>query len=155
MTQINNNQSYAATTLNMYNTKTNTNTNANEKLKSLNSYLKNGYSLIKRNPITKKVEITFSNNYESKKKELEHQNYNKVLASMINNWNNYRDELNNLLGDTSPYYNYKETLQKMIDEDNYILEELHKQKHKHTQDFTYDNDSEYGSENEDSKYLLY
>ena len=155
MAQINNNQSYAATTLNMYNTKTNTNTNANEKLKSLNSYLKNGYSLIKRNPITKKVEITYSNNYESKKKELEHQNYNKVLASMINNWNNYRDELNNLLGDISPYYNYKETLQKMIDEDNYILEELHKQKHKQIFDNTNDNDSEYASENEDPKYLLY
>ena len=74
---------------------------------------------------------------------------------MINNWNNYRDELNNLLGDISPYYNYKETLQKMIDEDNYILEELHKQKHKQNNDNTNDNDSEYASENEDPKYLLY
>ena len=155
MTQINNNQSYAATTLNMYNTKTNTNTNANEKLKSLNSYLKNGYSLIKRNPITKKVEITYSYSYESKKKELEQQNYKMAIASMINNWNNYRDELNDLLGDISPYYDYKATLQKMIDEDNYILEELHKQKHKQNNDNTNDNDSEYASENEDSKYLLY
>lgn len=153
MTQINKCQSYAATTLNIYNTNPSTNTNA--KLKSLDSYLMNGYSLIKRNPTTKKVEITYSNNYESKKKELEHQNYNKVLASMINNWNNYRDELNNLLGDISPYTNYKETLQKMIDEDNYILEELHKQKHKQNYDNTNDNDSEYASENEDPKYLLY
>jgi hypothetical protein len=59
------------------------------------------------------------------------------------------------LGDISPYYDYKATLQKMIDEDNYILEELHKQKHKQNQDITNDNDSEYGSENEDFKYLLY
>jgi hypothetical protein len=43
----------------------------------------------------------------------------------------------------------------MIDEDNYILEELHKQKHKQNQDITNENDSDYGSENEDLKYLLY
>ena len=75
---------------------------------------------------------------------------------MINNWNNYRDELNNLLGDISPYANYKETLQKMIDEDNYILEELHKHKHKqHNDNNTNDNDSDYASENEDPKYSLF
>jgi hypothetical protein len=150
MTETKKTQSYASTTLNVckYN-------NNNEKLKTLDSYLKNGYSLIKRNPITKKVEITHSHNYKSKKKELEQQHYNKTITSMINNWNNYRDELNDLLGDISPYYDYKATLQKMIDEDNYILEELHKQKHKQHQDITYDNDSDYASENEDFKYLLY
>jgi hypothetical protein len=150
MTEIKKTQSYASTTLNVY--KCNNN---NEKLKTLNSYLENGYSLIKRNPITKKVEITYSHTYESKKKELEQQHYNKTITSMINNWNNYRDELNDLLGDISPYYDYKAKLQKMIDEDNYILEELHKQKHKQNQDITYDNDSDYASENEDLKYLLY
>ena len=150
MSETKNNQSYASRTLNVYNYN-----NTNEKLKTLDNYLQNGYSLIKRNPITKKVEITYSNNYESKKKELEQQNYNTILTSMINNWNNYRDELNNLLGDISPYTNYKETIQKMIDEDNYILEELHKQKHKQNNDNTNDNDSEYASENEDPKYLLY
>ena len=151
MSETKNNQSYASRTLNVYNYN-----NTNEKLKTLDSYLKNGYSLIKRNPTTKKVEITYSNNYESKKKELEQQNYNTILASMINNWNNYRDELNNLLGDISPYTNYKETLQKMIDEDNYILEELHKHKHKqHNDNNTNDNDSDYASENEDPKYSLF
>jgi hypothetical protein len=151
MTETKKGQSYASTTLNVYKS----NTNNNEKLQTLDSYLKNGYSLIKRNPNTKKVEITYSNSYESKKKELEHQHYNKTIEAMINNWNNYRDELNNLLGDISPYYNYKETLQIMIDEDNYILEELHKQKQKQNNDNYYDNDSEYASENEDPKYLLY
>jgi hypothetical protein len=150
MTETKKTQSYASTTLNVC--KCNNN---NEKLKTLDSYLKNGYSLIKRNPITKKVEITYSHTYESKKKELEQQHYNKTITSMINNWNNYRDELNDLLGDISPYYDYKAKLQKMIDEDNYILEELHKQKHKQYQDITYDNDSDYASENEDLKYLLY
>ena len=74
---------------------------------------------------------------------------------MINRWNNYRDDLNNLLGDTSPYYNYKEIIQKMIEEDNLILEELHKQKNKQNNDIINDNDSDYASENEDPKYLLY
>ena len=142
-------ESYASTTL-----KVCTSNNNIEKLKTLDSYLKNGYSLIKKNPTTKKVEITYSYSYESKKKELEQQNYKMAIASMINNWNNYRDELNNLLGDLSPYCNYKEIIQKMIDEDNYILEELNKQKHKQNNDKDYDNDSEYASENED-KYLLY
>jgi len=146
-------QSYASKTLNI--SRANNNINNNEKLKTLDSCLKNGYSLIKKNPTTKKVEITYSHNYESKKKELEQQQYNRTINAMINNWNNYRDELNELLGDISPYFNYKETLQKMIDEDNYILEELHKQKHKQNHDTTNDNDSEYASENEDLKYLLY
>ena len=66
MSQANINQSYASTTLNVYKS---SNTN-NEKLKTLDAYLKNGYSLIRKNPITKKVEITYSNNYEAKKKEL-------------------------------------------------------------------------------------
>jgi len=149
MSQANINQSYASTTRNIYNS---SNTN-NEKLKTLDAYLKNGYSLIRKNPITKKVEITYSNNYEAKKKELEQQNYNKLIASMINNWNNYRDELNDLLGDISPYYNYKEIIQKMIDEDNYILEELHMRKQK--QNHENDNDSDYASENDDTKYSLF
>jgi len=154
MTETKKTQSYASTTLNVCNNNTEK-LKTLKTLKTLDSYLKNGYSLIKKNPITKKVEITFSHNYESKKKELEQQHYNKTIGAMINNWNNYRDELNDILGDISPYYDYKETLQKMVDEDNYILEELHKQKHKHTQDTTNDNDSEYASENEDPKYLLY
>ena len=150
MSKTKNNQSYASTILNVCESN-----NSNNKLKTLDSYLQNGYSLIKKNPITNKIEITYSYNYDSKKKELEQQNYNKTITSMINNWNNYRDELNDLLGDISPYYNYKEIIQKMIDEDNYILEELHKHKHKQSHYLDNDNDSDYASENEDLKYLLY
>ena len=57
MTEAKKIQSYASTTLNVCKC----NNNSNEKLKTLDSYLKNGYSLIKRNPITKKVEITLEN----------------------------------------------------------------------------------------------
>jgi hypothetical protein len=111
-------------------------------------YLNAGYTLIKRNPITKKVTITYSKNYEAKKKELEQQNYTNTMNAMINNWNNYRDELNDLLGDISPYINYKEIIQKMIDEDNYILEKMYSRKNTSLSD----NDSEYYSE-EDTQFI--
>jgi hypothetical protein len=111
-------------------------------------YLNAGYTLIKRDPLTKKVTITYSKNYEAKKRELEQQNYNNTMNAMINNWNNYRDELNDLLGDISPYINYKEIIQKMIDEDNYILEKMYSRKNTSLSD----NDSEYYSE-EDTQFL--
>ena len=107
-------------------------------------YLNAGYTLIKRDLITKKVTITYSKNYEAKKRELEQQNYTNAINTMINNWNNYRDELNDLLGDISPYINYKEIIQKMIDEDNYFLEKMNSRKNISLSD----NDSEYYSEEE-------
>jgi hypothetical protein len=111
-------------------------------------YLNAGYTLIKRDPLTKKVIITYSKNYEAKKRELEQQNYSNTMNAMINNWNNYRDELNDLLGDISPYINYKEIIQKMIDEDNYILEKMYSRKNTSLSD----NDSEYYSE-EDTQFI--
>jgi len=107
-------------------------------------YLNAGYTLIKRNPVTKKVIITYSKNYEAKKQELEQQHYNNTMNAMIANWNNYRDELNELLGDTSPYFNYKEIIQKMIDEDNYILEKINSRKNT----WLSDNESDYCSEDD-------
>ena len=84
-------------------------------------------------------------------KELEKKKYKQEIETMINRWNTYRDEMNNLLGDLSPYINYKETIQKMVEEDNYILEEIFK--HSSTNSH-YENDSDYNSESEDAKYLL-
>ena len=120
-------------------------------LSNLNEYLNNGYSLIKKNPITKKTEITYGKNYFLKKQEMEEKNYKNKMNAMINNWNNYRDELNELLGDRSPYYDYKETLNKMIEEDNHIMEELYKRKHNIYSDY----DSDYNSDDEENKYLMY
>ena len=111
-------------------------------------YLNAGYTLIKKDPLTKKVTITYSKNYDAKKRELEQQNYSNTMTAMINNWNNYRDELNDLLGDISPYINYKEIIQKMIDEDNYILEKMYSRKNISLSD----NDSEYYSE-EDTQFI--
>ena len=129
----------------------NNNTKPNHKLITTENYLKNGYSLIKRNPYTKKVEIVYSLSYSTTVKELEQKKYKQGINTMINRWNNYRDEMNSILGDLSPYANYKETIQKMVDEDNYILEEIHKHS---TNNSHYENDSDYNSEGEDAKYLL-
>ena len=121
------------------------------KLLTKENYLKNGYSLIARNKMTKKIEIAYSYNYNSLNKALEQKKYKQGIEAMINRWNNYRDEVNNILGDLSPYTNYKETIQKMVDEDNYILEEMHK--HSNISGYN-DHDSDYNSEGEDIKYLL-
>ena len=138
-------ETYSAKILNTNNTK------PTYKLVTSENYLKNGYSLIKRNPLTKKIEIVYSYNHHSIAKELEQKKYKHEIETMINRWNTYRDEMNNLLGDLSPYINYKETIQKMVEEDNYILEEIFK--HSSTNSH-YENDSDYNSESEDAKYLL-
>jgi len=127
------------------------NTKLPTKLITSENYLKNGYSLIKRNQFTKKIEISYSYNYEAINKEHEQKKYKQGIETMISRWNNYRDEVNAILGDLSPYANYKETIRKMVEEDNYILEEIHK--HSHNNSY-YEHDSDYNSEGEDAKYLL-
>jgi hypothetical protein len=126
-------------------------TKPNNKLVTTTNYLENGYSLIKRNPLTKKVEIVYSLNYGAITKELEQKKYKQGINTMISRWNDYRDEMNSILGDMSPYANYKETIQKMVEEDNYILEEIYKHS---TNNGHCENDSDYNSEGEDAKYLL-
>ena len=121
------------------------------KLVTRESYLKNGYSLIKRNPNTKKIEIIYSHNYDKITKEFEQKKHKRGIETMIYRWNIYRDDVNNILGDLSPYINYRETIQKMVEEDNYILEEIYKHSNNNSHN---DNDSDYNSEGEDAKYLL-
>ena len=144
---MNTSTTYSAKILNTSNAK------PNHKLVTSENYLKNGYSLIKRNPLTKKVEIVYSINYSTIAKELEQKKYKQGINTMINRWNDYRDEMNSILGDLSPYTNYKETIQKMVEEDNYILEEIYKHSNSTTNGH-YENDSDYNSEGEDAKYLL-
>lgn len=143
---MNTSTTYSAKILNSNNTK------PNHKLITSENYLKNGYSLIKRNPLTKKVEIVYSINYSTIAKELEQKKYKQGIDTMISRWNDYRDEMNTILGDLSPYTNYKETIQKMVEEDNYILEEIYK--HSANSNGHNENDSDYNSEGEDAKYLL-
>ena len=70
---------------------------------------------------------------EEKKREKEIENesnisYNELMncyKKMSMRWNNYRDEINNLIGDISPYYNYKLEIQKIVIEENQILEQIY------------------------------
>ena len=49
----------------------------------------------------------------------------KFYEKLSIRWNNYRDEKNYLWGDTSPYINYKHDIEKIVNEENMILEEIY------------------------------
>jgi hypothetical protein len=116
--------------------------NNNEK-KVVNVYENKSWTIINK----KTKEIKVSESTILLKELIEKKNLKKKLDKMINNWNNFRDEINELLGDTSPYYNYKEEIQEMIDEDNMINELLYNNEN--------NNDSEYSSDEENNKNLIY
>lgn len=116
--------------------------NNNEK-KVVNVYENNSWTIINK----KTKEIKVSESTILLKELIEKKNLKEKLDKMIYNWNNFRDEINELLGDTSPYYNYKEEIQEMIDEDNMINELMY--------DDENNNDSEYSSDEENNKNLIY
>ena len=116
--------------------------NNNEK-KVVNVYENTSWTIINK----KTKEIKVSESTILLKELMEKKNLNKKLDKMIENWNNFRDDINELLGDTSPYYNYKKELQEMIDEDNMINELMY--------DNENNNYSEYSSDEENNKNLIY
>ena len=60
---------------------------------------------------------------------------------MINNWNKFRDEQNDLYGDLSLYNNYEEEIQRLVEEEEKILEEIVRRENN-------DSDSDYNSDND-------
>jgi hypothetical protein len=109
--------------------------------------LKNGYTIIRRNKETHKIEILESNKTKETKEKINKKIYNRKLRNMINNWNNYRDNDIEARGDMSIYYNYKEEIEKIINEDNeieYILNERFNDAY-----------NDYSSDEENNKFLLY
>jgi hypothetical protein len=114
----------------------------NEK-KIENLYENSSWTIINK----KTKEIKISQSTILLKESIEKKLFETNLKKMINSWNIYRDEINELLGDISPYYNYKEEIERMIDEDNYINELLN--------DNENNNDSEYSSDEENNKSLIY
>ena len=89
----------------------------------LDKYLSNGYSILRNK--NSKVEIINAYNYENLKKLNEENKNNKILNKMINNWNNFREQDIEYYGTRSIYYNYKEDIKNMVEEDNKINEELY------------------------------
>ena len=67
--------------------------------------VKNGYTLIKKNPNTQKIEIIYPYNYEAKNNEILQKNCTRGIKSMINNWNNYITSkgLNSFIGTSAAY----------------------------------------------------
>ena len=128
----------------------------NVKEKSYASCFVNNIEEYKENKITlnnnwttinkKTKEIVISESTKLLKEKYEKENYYRKLEKMINRWNNYRDEMNDLLGDRSPFLNYKKEIDNMVKEDikiNKMIEERENEK--------YDSDSD----EENNKNLLY
>lgn len=86
---------------------------------------KNGWLILNKENIDKyKEEKNFQKNLKessSISRNDIYSCYNKVCI----NWNKYRDEINNLLGDRSPYFNYETEIERLIVEENQILEEMY------------------------------
>jgi hypothetical protein len=86
---------------------------------------------------------------EKKQKQEEEnlKNYNledwySLCIKLGNNWYKYRKTQNELLGDRSPYINYKNDIQKIVDEENYIQEEIYKIKNNYYVEYDSDNNSD-------------
>ena len=98
-----------------------------EKILDTLNKIKAGWSIIEKNENCKIV-ITDSEKTKEQRKKLEkikdNKNYFNNVNKMINNWNNFRDNENELSGDLSPYYHYKEEIEKMRLEDLKIEEEM-------------------------------
>ena len=114
----------------------------------------NGYTIIRKNK-NKIVKVTSKNTerkIENNKKEIEEKNYNdkcyNLRSKMINNWNNFRDTENSLSGDLSRFYNYKNELNNMLEEEEFILEKMN------IMNINYMSDSD-NSDDDMNKNLLY
>ena len=66
----------------------------------------------------------------------------KCYNKMSNNWNKFRDEINNLYGDTSPYYDYKHQLVELINEDDNLYNELYNDDSYSSDDDSCENDND-------------
>ena len=94
-------------------------TNSSEKLK--------GWVYFNKNELNKKYKKENDNECKKPKKKKE-ETTKEILdfyKKLSNRWNNYRDEINDLVGDVSPFTNYKNDIKKMVEEENMILEEIY------------------------------
>ena len=68
--------------------------------------------------------------------ELTQEQINSIFRSMSKRWCQYYDEINEILGDRSPYFNYKEEIEKNVMED----EEIFKKMYDHINDYSSSDD---------------
>jgi hypothetical protein len=93
-------------------------------------------------PTSRKEETTYS---------IDRKEWNKFCLESEKRWNQYRDEDIYLRGDLSPFYNYKKEIKNLVNEEEIILEELHKR----SNNILSDNESDYNSDDELNKNLIF
>ena len=104
----------------------------------------NGWTVLNKSSLKKLKEI------KEKKQKQEEENLKKysledwysLCIKLSSNWDKYRDTQNELLGDRSPYINYKNDIQKIVDEENYIQEEIYKIQNNYYLEYDSDNNSD-------------
>ena len=92
-------------------------TNTNTKMKKGWTYIDKKTRIITTPTITTRT--------KTNPRKQEQKDFHKCYKILSKRWNKYRDTLNNLVGDISPYYHYKEELRKLINEENYILSQIY------------------------------
>ena len=92
-------------------------------------YTNDGWFILsKKNLNTLKYKKEYSSSQSNKNTEIEGISHNYIYncyRAMSINWNNYRDEQNYLYGDRSPFIDYKREIQKIVNEENQIMEEMY------------------------------
>lgn len=104
---------------------------------------KKGWTVFDRK--TKKI-ISNNTNYNTfSSSDISVNDIYKIYDKLSNNWNAFRDEVNYLYGDRSPYINYKKELNKIVQEENNIYEEMYNYHNSQLsdEDDDYDNDDFY------------
>ena len=109
--------------------------------------LKKGYTLIKKNEKTKKIEFFENESTKEKRRKVNNDILFRNYENMINNWNNFRENDIELCGDRSRFLNYINEINKIIKEE-LELEELMKEAN-------YEKEYEYSSDEENNKNLIY
>ena len=95
----------------------------------------------KLNPYISMTSITTSNtSNNTSNNTISSSDRTYYLDKMINNWNRHREYDIEILGDRSIYFNYKEELKEMLDEEEYIADEINN-KYEMLSDDSYYSDS--------------
>lgn len=83
-----------------------------------------GWVYFNKNELNKKYKKEDLKKSKKRKEETTKEilNFYKKLSIR---WNRYRDEINDLIGDISPFINYKDDIKKTVQEENMILEEIY------------------------------
>lgn len=112
-----------------------------KQLKKFKSTQSSQWTVLNKSSLNKLKEVKQKKQEESLEK-FTLEDWYKLCIKLGNNWDKYRDNQNELLGDRSPYINYKNDIQKIVDEENYIQEEMFKIQNNYYVEYDSDNNSD-------------